>query len=362
MIHVCGLTIGLGMSIGSLPYIKPQFGVCGILPPLTSARWQVSLFYTAPVSIVLVVLSTTMVSICWTVYIQRMKSSKWVADKKKQLSITRKVFWQSFWYMMAFYVTLPFVLLSFYLEYTSEKHFWIFAGTAILAPLQGLMNALVYFQRTKGAQVFRDKMSALLFGCSKAQRNSGKGRGRSSVPLRVEEPIDSHVSSTRNFMPGDEKGGSTDRMLLFPGLHHQSQQSSGDFNGDDYHDPLSPPQPEQHRQREMPQLQNPTNEMSSDGGAPSHNSQIMTTTTTTTTTNVLTRQDVLDTFVPKHRELAFKRKDIIDERSITAVLEYWELHERNIDNDSVEREERLDDTMAHDHFVDESKMDGQLQL
>lgn len=68
----------------------------------------------------------------------------------KSLAITKKVFWQSFWYVMAFYVTLPFVLLSFYLPYDSPDDFWIFAVTAVLAPLQGFMNAFVYFQRNKG--------------------------------------------------------------------------------------------------------------------------------------------------------------------------------------------------------------------
>ena len=147
-VHVGVIAVGVAMAGGSVEFVVPQFGVCGILPPLTASQWQVSLFYTAPVSIVLVVLTTVTCSICWKVYTQTKKASKWMAGKR--LSITRKVFWQSFWYVMAFYVTLPFVLLSFYLPYDSSSDFWIYAVTAVLVPLQGLMNAFVYFQRNQG--------------------------------------------------------------------------------------------------------------------------------------------------------------------------------------------------------------------
>ena len=146
--HAAVLTVGIGMAVGALPYIAPQFGVCGILPPLTATQWQVSLFYTAPVSTVLVTITVSTFWICWHVYQKQKKVQQWMADQRLQL--TRKVFWQSFWYVTAFYVTLPFVLVTFYLEFKIRHHFWLLVFAAILAPLQGLMNALVYFQRSIG--------------------------------------------------------------------------------------------------------------------------------------------------------------------------------------------------------------------
>ena len=56
--HCRATGMGLAMAGGSIPFVVAQFGVCGILPPLTAAQWQVSLFYTMPVSIVLLVLTT----------------------------------------------------------------------------------------------------------------------------------------------------------------------------------------------------------------------------------------------------------------------------------------------------------------
>ena len=56
---------------------------------------------------------------------------------------------------MAFYLTLPCVLVTFYVEFTSKHHFWLLVVAALLAPLQGLMNALVYFQRSRGTAFWR---------------------------------------------------------------------------------------------------------------------------------------------------------------------------------------------------------------
>ena len=147
-VHVAAVVCSVGLAVGAIPFIEAQFGVCGILPPLTSSQWQVSLFYTAPVSIVLFTLTVSTLAICRSVYIQEKRARKWKFVKKK-LSMTREVLWQSFWYVMAFCVTLPMMLVSFYAPFEYPRGFWIFIVTAFLAPLQGLMNALVYFQRAK---------------------------------------------------------------------------------------------------------------------------------------------------------------------------------------------------------------------
>lgn len=159
--HVCAIVTGLSLAVAAVPFIEPQFGVCGILPPLTASQWQVSLFYTVPVCVVLCVLTMVTAAICRKVLVQRQRGRRWMMDTG--LSVTRKVFWQSVWYVTAFYLTLPFVLLSFYIEFNSRRHFWILVVTAVLAPLQGLMNALVYFQRTKTFQSLQNK---LLCRCS----------------------------------------------------------------------------------------------------------------------------------------------------------------------------------------------------
>ena len=151
-VHVLVVMSGVGLAVGARQFIAPQFGVCGILPPLTASQWEVSLFYTAPVSIVLFTLTASTAALCWYVNKQYGRAQRWRFGKSKNnksLAITREVFWQSFWYVSAFYVTVPLMLLSYYVPFQFPRDFWIFVVTAILAPLQGLMNAMVYFYRSK---------------------------------------------------------------------------------------------------------------------------------------------------------------------------------------------------------------------
>ena len=150
-IHAIAAVSGVALAFGAIPFIEPQFGVCGILPPLTASQWQVSLFYTAPVSLVLLVLTGSTVAICRSVYMQEQRARKWKFGRRNSSiqSKARSVFWQSFWYVSAFYVTIPFMLVSFYVPFRYPEGFWIFVVTAILAPIQGLLNALVYLQRSK---------------------------------------------------------------------------------------------------------------------------------------------------------------------------------------------------------------------
>ena len=151
-VHAFVVLSGVGLAVAAIPFIEAQFGVCGILPPLTSSRWQISLFYTGPVSTVLFVLTVSTVVICRSVYMQERRARKWKFVKNK-ISMTREVFWQSFWYVSAFHVTIPLMLVAFYAPFKFPRGFWIFIVTAILAPLQGLMNAFVYFKRAKRSTV-----------------------------------------------------------------------------------------------------------------------------------------------------------------------------------------------------------------
>ena len=117
-----------------------------MIPPPFSASWlPLVLVYTVPVSIVVFLLTVITVRICHKVYRQELASRKWAANPN--LALSRQVFWQSFWYMMAFYSATPLLLVSYYWQYTSRHDFYIFVMVAFLSPCQGLLNSLVYFQR-----------------------------------------------------------------------------------------------------------------------------------------------------------------------------------------------------------------------
>ena len=180
--HLLVIVLGAGLAFGAIPYIVPQFGVCGVLPPLTTSQWQVSLFYSGPVSVTLVLLTVVTAMICYKVYQQQRKARKWMSNQS--LALSRRVFWQSFWYVMAFYVTLPPVLLTFYIEFESPQHYWLLVLAATLAPLQGFINTLVYFQRSR-----RQKAARSLFQCVRRRwtRKGDGEKGDVSVPKKTQE-------------------------------------------------------------------------------------------------------------------------------------------------------------------------------
>ena len=74
-------------------------------------------------------------------------SKKWSMNKSMDLS--RRVFSQSLHYVLSFYVSVPCVLLSYYIKYSHEgSSFWIFAVAAVMGPAHGTMNAMVYFGKS----------------------------------------------------------------------------------------------------------------------------------------------------------------------------------------------------------------------
>ena len=318
--HVCVVATGLGMSIGALPYIEAQFGVCGILPPLTASQWQVSLFYTVPVSIVLIVLTTVTISICYRVYSQNAKVRKWRTDKRA--SVTRKVFWQSAWYVSAFYVTLPFVLLSFYVKFKSSRYVWIYIVTAILAPLQGMMNSLVYFQRSKDFRTFWSRVFPCCRKAGESAEWSRSGRRfsfRFSDTFQRENSTDLMEAALDGEDVADEREQDVSRVPInidepkdtteWNTAYLQDERPVSDGASDHdamqvHNDPLALPQvqPAQdnrsiRRETNMARLREITQPVSS-----------------------------LQTFLGRGRQRTRRR---VDDGGMGGVLEYWELHEED---------------------------------
>ena len=149
-LHGTILLFGLAMTIGSYPSFGPQLGVCGILtPPATASNMWYTVFYAIPVIVVMAVVTVSTVIICVAVYRQEQASKRWSASISTR-SLSRKVFWQSFWFMGSFYLTFPILVVAFY-QRTEDIELLI--SNAILFPSQGWLNALVHFQRSKDGPV-----------------------------------------------------------------------------------------------------------------------------------------------------------------------------------------------------------------
>ena len=83
---------------------------------------------------------------------------------------------------MAFLCTLPFVMLSYYFKFETMQHFWVFALVALVAPSQGLMNALIYFQRLGGRPASKKGTAAAGAGGAKMDTVATTASSASTVP------------------------------------------------------------------------------------------------------------------------------------------------------------------------------------
>ena len=79
-------------------------------------------------------------------------------------------------------MTLAPMLFTFYIEFESPQHYWLPVLAATLAPLQGFINFLVYFQRS------RRKLFNSLCSCFKGQTNKATSKKRPAVPGPPRKP------------------------------------------------------------------------------------------------------------------------------------------------------------------------------
>ena len=169
-LHVIIIVVGVSMGFGAIPFVGgngTQYGVCSLLKPnAIPSDLPLTFFYTIPLSIGIVVISSTTLSICVKVYRQQLKARRWMANNN--MALTQEVFWRSFWYVMAFYVTQPILLASYYGRF-DDSNIMVSLQFLVgwLAPAQGSLNALVYFRRSRGYKVFLRPVTWLANICRK---------------------------------------------------------------------------------------------------------------------------------------------------------------------------------------------------
>ena len=146
-VHLVTVSVGLGLAAASWSFIGPEFGTCYILrPPFAESFVPLTLIYTVPVSIVTVIVVLGNIAICIHVSRQQLGTTRFSTNQHMQLS--RSVFFQSFWFMLSFGVTLPTILVGYYWPSNVAGNFVTRnIVTSFLRPLQGTLNALAYFHR-----------------------------------------------------------------------------------------------------------------------------------------------------------------------------------------------------------------------
>jgi hypothetical protein len=200
--HVPVLVAGLGLAFAGIPYYEYLFFACHIPPPpLVDSSTLINLFSIAPISIVLIVSTMNMAIIYWHVHQQDKAANRWrmtmrangdsseayflsgmmssMIRKLRRSSgaaavslpsrsstprptnrLSNAVWWQALLYVSSFLLTWPIYFVANFNATREDYAFWLIL--AILNPLQGFWNCLIYF-RPRLAEcwnTFRSKRTA----------------------------------------------------------------------------------------------------------------------------------------------------------------------------------------------------------
>ncbi len=140
------IAVGIALTGAAGTSIAPQLGFCYIaIPPEATNRIRITLLFVVPASAALAIIIGCTALICYHVYSKEKTTLKWSA--KLNLSLTKKVCWQSFWYCIGFIVTIPCVMLNYYGDFRTSHGFGLLATASFFAPSQGFLNSLIYFHR-----------------------------------------------------------------------------------------------------------------------------------------------------------------------------------------------------------------------
>ena len=141
-LFLCPILVGFAFAFAGIPYYDSLMLWCNN----TASYWP-----DIPVAIAIGLATVIMIMVCWDVYSKEKASAKWrggasftsSGPKQKKssarASLSERVFWQSFFYLLAFYLTWPAYLA---LQYawaggSSFTNYGLILTAATLVPLQG---------------------------------------------------------------------------------------------------------------------------------------------------------------------------------------------------------------------------------
>eukprot|EP00980_Cylindrotheca_fusiformis_P020884 scaffold7902_cov129-Cylindrotheca_fusiformis.AAC.1 len=139
--------VGAGLALGGIPLYEPSLYVCGLPVPPFASLYPVIFFFFVPCAICLTGVTVATIMLFLAVYKVERSASRWrFAVRRGGDTMTEKVFWRCFWYLLAFYVPWPVLFVSYFVELT-ERNYGFLLVLQIFGPSQGFFNSLIYYQR-----------------------------------------------------------------------------------------------------------------------------------------------------------------------------------------------------------------------
>jgi hypothetical protein len=159
-IYCLVVLIWAGLAFGGIPLYEPALYICALpIPPFADSWTAIMIFVFVPFSLCILGITLATIALFQSVYKLERSSSKWRLEKRDRGdSMTEKVFWRCFWYLLAVYVPWPMFFASYFVDLTEGNYaFWI--AMQICIPIQGILNWLVYYQRSIGTSIKKSRVS-----------------------------------------------------------------------------------------------------------------------------------------------------------------------------------------------------------
>lgn len=151
-VHLTVCTVGVATSFAVIPFAMPDWRWCYLGTPPQSDSWLPGIFlFVVPVASC--ILAMTIVMFMFVRYVRsagRGLSVELRVDPRESKIhvLIRRTMWQSFWFLAAFYAVWPIQFAAFLIR-TVPSNYWVFLLAAAFGPLQGFLNALVFFFRER---------------------------------------------------------------------------------------------------------------------------------------------------------------------------------------------------------------------
>lgn len=227
-LFICPVIVGMSFAFAGIPFYDNMILWCN-----NTAAWWPEIPMTCAIAIATVLMTT----ICWHVYQEEKVSLTWRLGRNSgSRSMFEMVFWQSFWYLMAFYMTWPPYLALQYLwadgKAFSNYGFVLYAGTVV--PMQGFWNLIVYMRRKNGSSPGQSRIGSFRAAARSSITKSISFRKRSSGNV-VDMAADTCMAFEEDPIAvvaqaqGDDKAMETGKTVSFL-LADKASETGADTN------------------------------------------------------------------------------------------------------------------------------------
>ena len=207
--------IGLALALAAIPYYDLAAWGCYLRAPPIDEAFHVSVFIMLPISCVLVIGTINIAIVTLAVRRNLRRSNKWRRGGNKSQDLQTQVLWQAVFYLFAFYVSYPLLIVSNIRPVLVSSPYWFYLATITLAPLQGFSNFLVYVRPRVMRRVHQNRAER-----KRNLRMSQQTRGSSTYPALSDESLPRRQSLLCSFFFGrflartDEPIGEGDDLEL----------------------------------------------------------------------------------------------------------------------------------------------------